>query len=240
MVVMRVCGECMKMCWFTSVWGTTAATGGTRCVWSLWGVAWGCGCAGTEVIVVVVTYSGTYTVTYLSFPVVGDVDSMCSSVQSWQFCFQLAWEFDASDSLLWDGTEVTFDASPPARVIPPQLHHAVKVNDVQEPGHQNLTRPLPWSVRCLQLMTRPLVVLPPTCGKERNEETARGQLMDLHEATSNFVIYSPCVTTHFNNILLGNLGKLGEKIAPEVLDEDTRQWYYFLSKYSANITKTRR
>lgn len=142
MVVMRFCSECMEVCGFTSVWGTAAAAGGTGCVWGLWGIAWGSGRAGTEVVVVVVTGSRTYTVAHLSLPVAGDVDSVCSSVQGRQLCLQLAWEFDASNSLLWNGTEVPLDASPPARVIPSELHHAVKVNDVEEPGHQHLTRPL--------------------------------------------------------------------------------------------------
>lgn len=142
MVVMRLYSKCMEVCWFIGIWRTTAAAGSTGCVWGLWGVAWGSWGAGTEVIVVVVTGSRTYTVTHLSLTVVGDMDSMRSSVQGRQLCLQLTWKFDASNSLFWDGTEVTLDASPPAWVIPSELHHPIKVNDVQEPSHQHLTRPL--------------------------------------------------------------------------------------------------
>lgn len=80
-VVMRICGECMKVCRFAGVRGAATAAGSTWSVRRLWGVARGSGGARTEVIVVVIVTGGrAYAVPHLSLPVVGDVDGMCSSV----------------------------------------------------------------------------------------------------------------------------------------------------------------
>lgn len=142
-VVMRICSECVKVRSFAGVRGAAAATGGARCVRRLWGVAGGGGGTRTEVIVVVVVAgSWAYAIPHLSLPVVGDVDGVGSGVQGGELGLQLTRELDAGNALLWDGAEVPLDASPPARVVPPELHHPVKVDDVQEPSHQHLTRPL--------------------------------------------------------------------------------------------------
>lgn len=143
-VVMRICSECVKVRWFAGVWGAAATAGSTRSVRCLWGVAGGCWGARAEVIVVVVVVAGSwaYAVSHLSLPVIGDVDGMGSGMQSGELSLQLTWELYASNAFLWDGAEVSLDASPPAWVISPELHHPVKVDDVQEPGHQHLTRPL--------------------------------------------------------------------------------------------------
>lgn len=81
MMVMRICSEGMKMCWFTGVRRTTAAAGSTGRVRCLWGVAWGGGSAGTEIVVVVVAGSRTEAVGHVSIPVAGDVNGVCSGVQ---------------------------------------------------------------------------------------------------------------------------------------------------------------